>query len=166
LPHPLSLFPDFCTQFAEVLAEGSDAYYKKNLCVQVDQISPGISERYLLDPARFQTELTEYHSYIRDMVQVFQDHLPNSTAHNSTLFADDVLHFSTQLAAVSIQPSDQYITRIMNLIRPNTSSVNKMSRQEGNVSIPVSPNFIFKMTYRMDFSKIMCCMVALNSVAL
>lgn len=71
----------------------------RNLMV-VDQISPGISERYLLDPARFQTELTEYHSYIRDMVQVFQDHLPNSTAHNATLFADDVLHFSTQLAAI------------------------------------------------------------------
>jgi hypothetical protein len=80
------------------------ACYKKGLCVQVDQISPGISERYLLDPARFQTELTEYHSYIRDMVQVFQDHMPNSTAHNATLFADDVLHFSTQLAAVSTKP--------------------------------------------------------------
>jgi hypothetical protein len=69
----------------------------------VDQISPGISERYLLDPARFQTELSEYHRYIRDMVHVFQHHLPNSTAHNATLFADDILHFSTQLAAVSTE---------------------------------------------------------------
>jgi hypothetical protein len=76
------------------------------LCVQVDQISPGISERYLLDPARFHTELTEYHNYVRDMVQVFQDHLPNAKTHNATLFADDVLHFSTQLAAVSTQPAD------------------------------------------------------------
>jgi hypothetical protein len=71
------------------------------LHVQIDQISPGISERYLLDPLRFQTELTEYHSYIRDMVQVFQHHTHNSTVHNATLFADDVLRFSTQLAAVS-----------------------------------------------------------------
>jgi hypothetical protein len=71
--------------------------------MQVDQISPGISERYLLDPLRFQTELTEYHRYIRDMVQVFQHHLPNATMHNATLFADDVLHFSTQLAAVSTE---------------------------------------------------------------
>jgi hypothetical protein len=86
--------------------EGSEACSKQDLCVQVDQISPGISERYLLDPARFQTELTEYHSYVRDMVQVFQDHMPNSTAHNATLFADDVLHFSTQLAAVSMKPAD------------------------------------------------------------
>ncbi|XP_069687936.1 neprilysin-11-like isoform X2 [Periplaneta americana] len=80
----------------------------RNLMV-VDQISPGISERYLLDPARFQTELTEYHRYIRDMVLVFQRHLYNSSIQNATMplseeaaaaFADDVLHFSTQLAAI------------------------------------------------------------------
>jgi predicted metalloendopeptidase len=71
----------------------------RNLLV-VDQISPGISERYLLDPLRFQTEVTEYHSYIRDMVQVFQRHMINSTVHNATLFADDILNFSTQLATI------------------------------------------------------------------
>ncbi|XP_063227769.1 neprilysin-4-like [Bacillus rossius redtenbacheri] len=43
----------------------------RNLMV-ADQISPGISERYLLDPARFRTELTEYRRYIEDMVRVFE----------------------------------------------------------------------------------------------
>lgn len=68
----------------------------------VDQISPGFSERYLLDPERFGGELAEYRRYITDVVRVFlartNTTAPNGTAEN---FAADVLRFSTQLAGVS-----------------------------------------------------------------
>lgn len=72
----------------------------RNLMV-VDQISPGFSERYLLDPERFGGELAEYRRYITDIVRVFLQRTnqaaPNGTAEN---FAEDVLSFSTQLAGI------------------------------------------------------------------
>lgn len=72
----------------------------RNLMV-VDQISPGFSERYLLDPERFGGELAEYRRYITDVVRVFL-HRANQTAPNGTAenFAADVLRFSTQLAGI------------------------------------------------------------------
>lgn len=73
---------------------------RRNLMV-VDQISPGFSERYLLDPERFGGELAEYRRYITDIVRVFLQRTgqaaPNGTAES---FAEDVLSFSTQLAGV------------------------------------------------------------------
>lgn len=67
----------------------------------VDQISPGFSERYLLDAERFGGELAEYRRYITDVVRVLLQRTnqtaPNGTAEN---FAADVLHFSTRLAEV------------------------------------------------------------------
>ncbi|GLH03595.1 Endothelin-converting enzyme homolog [Gryllus bimaculatus] len=40
----------------------------------VDQIPPGISERYLLQPERFETELREYRRYVRDMIASYARH--------------------------------------------------------------------------------------------
>ncbi|PSN34745.1 Neprilysin-11 [Blattella germanica] len=68
----------------------------RNLMV-VDQVSPGVSERYLLDPVRFKTELAEYRRYIRDMVQVFLNH-QNSSDEVASKFADEILDFSTKIA--------------------------------------------------------------------
>ncbi|KAK7866898.1 hypothetical protein R5R35_001640 [Gryllus longicercus] len=45
----------------------------RNLMV-VDQIPPGISERYLLQPERFETELREYRRYVRDMIASYARH--------------------------------------------------------------------------------------------
>jgi len=69
--------------------------------LQVDQISPGFSERYLLDPTRFGAELLEYRRYIEDVLKVFLAH-SNQTVPPGTPeeMASDVLTFSTQLASV------------------------------------------------------------------
>nr|CAD7571921.1 unnamed protein product [Timema californicum] len=60
----------------------------RNLMV-VDQISPGISERYLLDTERFHTELTEYRRYIEDMVRVFEAHLVQTQQHSTDDHKED-----------------------------------------------------------------------------
>nr|CAD7439516.1 unnamed protein product [Timema bartmani] len=110
----------------------------RNLMV-VDQISPGISERYLLDTERFHTELTEYRRYIEDMVRVFEAHLvqkqhptddhkeDNEEEHDinklslaflhgrveragesvAEQFTDDILEFSTKLAAIMTSAEDR-----------------------------------------------------------
>ncbi|XP_066995803.1 neprilysin-11 [Anabrus simplex] len=78
----------------------------RNLMV-VDQIQPGISEKYLLDPERFAPELKEYRLYIRDMVHVYRRHLNagdgNTDDEEDVLadkFSDDILDFSTKLAKI------------------------------------------------------------------
>ncbi|CAG2054488.1 unnamed protein product [Timema podura] len=110
----------------------------RNLMV-VDQISPGISERYLLDTERFHTELTEYRRYIEDMVRVFEAHLvqkqhptddhkeDDEEEHDinklslaflhgrveragesvAEQFTDDILEFSTKLAAIMTSAEDR-----------------------------------------------------------
>ncbi|KAJ9597235.1 hypothetical protein L9F63_011909, partial [Diploptera punctata] len=70
----------------------------RNLMV-VDQISPGISERYLLDPVRFKSELTEYRRFIQDMIQVYQQHV-NDSDQSAAKLADEILDFSTKLASI------------------------------------------------------------------
>lgn len=63
--------------------------------LQIEQVSPGFSERYLLDPQRFQSELTEYKEYVKSMMQL-------AGAGNSSLdFAEEILDFSTKIAKVS-----------------------------------------------------------------
>jgi len=61
----------------------------------MEQVSPGFSERYLLDPWRFQSELTEYRRYIKSMVELA------GAGNMSASYANEILHFSTKIAEVS-----------------------------------------------------------------
>ncbi|XP_063976266.1 neprilysin-4-like isoform X1 [Diachasmimorpha longicaudata] len=63
--------------------------------MMMDQVSPGFSERYLTNPDRFKSELMEYKRYIKEMVE-----LAGMTPENSTLFADEILDFSTKIAKI------------------------------------------------------------------
>lgn len=60
----------------------------------MEQAPPGFSERYLLDPSRFQSELSEYKKYIKSMVELA------GAGNKSTTFADELLEFSTEIAKV------------------------------------------------------------------
>lgn len=60
----------------------------------MEQVSPGFSERYLLDPQRFQSELNEYKKYIKSMVEMA------GAGNKSGSFANEILNFSTQIAKV------------------------------------------------------------------
>ncbi|XP_049862497.1 neprilysin-4-like isoform X1 [Schistocerca gregaria] len=88
----------------------------RNLMV-VDQVAPGISERYLLDPARFATELSEYRRYVRDMVHAFERRLDNRVEPEDDMqafaegFADEILTFSTQLAKIMTSAEARRDTR-------------------------------------------------------
>ncbi|CAK9802982.1 Endothelin-converting enzyme 1 [Anthophora quadrimaculata] len=62
--------------------------------IMMEQVSPGFSERYLLDPERFQTELNEYKKYIKAMVELA------GGGNKSIDFADEILHFSTEIANI------------------------------------------------------------------
>lgn len=70
-------------------------YKKKRLLFQIEQVSPGFSERYLLDPRRFQSELTEYRRYIKSMVELA------GAGNMSANYANEILEFSTKIAQVS-----------------------------------------------------------------
>lgn len=59
-------------------------------------MSPGFSERYLLDPLRFRFELMEYKSYIKNMVELA------GVGNRSVEFANEILNFTTNIARVSI----------------------------------------------------------------
>lgn len=59
-------------------------------------MSPGFSERYLLDPLRFQFELMEYKNYIKNMVELA------GVGNRSVEFANEILNFTTNIARVSI----------------------------------------------------------------
>lgn len=100
----------------------------RNLMV-VDQIPPGISERYLLQPERFQTELEEYRRYIRDMVITMMRHLEtedkdlmavrllrrfaedNGEEGFADRFANDILNYSTRLAKIMTTAEQRRDTR-------------------------------------------------------
>ncbi|XP_024936954.1 neprilysin-4 isoform X2 [Cephus cinctus] len=69
--------------------------------MMMEQVSPGFSERYLLDPQRFQSELGEYKKYITAMVQ-----LAGAGAKSSD-FADELLDFSTKLAQIMSTPEQR-----------------------------------------------------------
>lgn len=62
--------------------------------IMLEQVSPGFSERYLLDPQRFQSELDEYKRYIKAMVELA------GAGNKSTSFANEILDFSTKIAKV------------------------------------------------------------------
>lgn len=59
-------------------------------------MSPGFSERYLLDPLRFRSELMEYKNYIKNMVELA------GVGNKSVEFANEILNFTTNIARVSI----------------------------------------------------------------
>ncbi|XP_029047783.1 endothelin-converting enzyme 1-like isoform X2 [Osmia bicornis bicornis] len=62
--------------------------------MMIEQVSPGFSERYLLDPQRFESELTEYKEYVKSMMQL-------AGAGNRSLdFAEEILEFSTKIAKI------------------------------------------------------------------
>ncbi|KAL4707121.1 hypothetical protein ACJJTC_011248, partial [Scirpophaga incertulas] len=60
----------------------------------VEQVSPGFSERYLLQAAQFAHEVGQYRAYVRDVVR-----LADARA-DADGFADDVVEFSTSLAKI------------------------------------------------------------------
>lgn len=60
----------------------------------MEQVSPGFSERYLVDPERFQSELTEYKKYIKSMMELA------GAGNQSEAFAEEILEFSTKIAKV------------------------------------------------------------------
>ncbi|KAL4719905.1 hypothetical protein ACJJTC_019384, partial [Scirpophaga incertulas] len=60
----------------------------------VEQVSPGFSERYLLQAAQFAHEVGQYRAYVRDVVR-----LADARA-DAYGFADDVVEFSTSLAKI------------------------------------------------------------------
>lgn len=62
----------------------------------MEQVSPGFSERYLLDPQRFHSELTEYKKYIKAMVELA------GAGNMSANYANEILDFTTKIAKVSI----------------------------------------------------------------
>lgn len=60
----------------------------------MEQVSPGFSERYLLQAQQFAHELAQYEQYIRDMVSVADPEV------DAQRFADDIITFSKSLAKV------------------------------------------------------------------
>lgn len=62
----------------------------------MEQTSPGFNERYLLDSLRFQTELTEYKNYIKNMIELA------GVGNRSIEFANEILNFSKNVASVII----------------------------------------------------------------
>ncbi|KPJ17112.1 Endothelin-converting enzyme 1 [Papilio machaon] len=62
--------------------------------VVVEQVSPGFSERYLLQEQQFAHELAQYEQYIRDMVSIADPDV------DAQLFADDIIAFSKSLAKI------------------------------------------------------------------
>ncbi|XP_043251841.1 neprilysin-4-like isoform X2 [Colletes gigas] len=69
--------------------------------MMVEQVSPGFSERYLLDPQRFRSELTEYKKYIKSMVELA------GAEFNSLGFANEILDFSTKIAKIMATPEQR-----------------------------------------------------------
>ncbi|XP_077258121.1 neprilysin-11 [Temnothorax americanus] len=62
--------------------------------MMMEQVSPGFSERYLLDPRRFQSELMEYKKYIKSMVELA------GAGNMSANYANEILEFGTKLARI------------------------------------------------------------------
>ncbi|KAH9633913.1 hypothetical protein HF086_009726, partial [Spodoptera exigua] len=62
--------------------------------VVIEQVSPGFSDRYLLQPEQFSHELSQYHKYIKSMISIAD----NET--DAEQFADDIVDFSKKLAKI------------------------------------------------------------------
>ncbi|XP_049865226.1 neprilysin-4-like [Pectinophora gossypiella] len=62
--------------------------------VVIEQVSPGFSERYLLQPDQFAHELDQYHRYIKAMITIAD---PETDA---VSFADDIISISKSLAKI------------------------------------------------------------------
>ncbi|XP_052751264.1 neprilysin-4-like [Galleria mellonella] len=62
--------------------------------VVIEQVSPGFSDRYLLQPEQFAHELAQYHKYIKEMITIAD---PDTDAGQ---FADDIVEFSKSLAKI------------------------------------------------------------------
>ncbi|KAL0839240.1 hypothetical protein ABMA28_016005 [Loxostege sticticalis] len=62
--------------------------------VVIEQVTPGFSERYLLQPEQFALELGQYRKYIRDMIAIAD---PTADADE---FAADIVDFSKSLAKI------------------------------------------------------------------
>lgn len=61
---------------------------------QIEQVSPGFSDRYLLQPEQFSHELEQYHKYIKSMISIADN------TSDAGQFADDIIDFSKKLAKV------------------------------------------------------------------
>ncbi|XP_043284148.1 neprilysin-4-like isoform X1 [Venturia canescens] len=62
--------------------------------MMMEQVSPGFSERYLMEPQRFKSELAEYKRYVKAMVQLA------GGGEKSDEFANEILEFSTKIAKI------------------------------------------------------------------
>ncbi|KAJ8686861.1 hypothetical protein QAD02_022655, partial [Eretmocerus hayati] len=69
--------------------------------MMMEQVSPGFSERYLLDPQRFKSELEEYKTYIKSMVELI------GAGERSSEFAEEILGFNTQIATILTTPEER-----------------------------------------------------------
>ncbi|XP_057328735.1 neprilysin-4-like [Microplitis mediator] len=69
--------------------------------MMMEQVSPGFSERYLLDPVRFNSELTEYKHYVKSMVELA------GVGDKSAEFADEILNISTKIAKIMETPEER-----------------------------------------------------------
>lgn len=69
--------------------------------MMMEQVSPGFSERYLLEPQRFQSELSEYKKYIKAMVELA------GAGNKSASFANEILEFSTKVAKIMATPEQR-----------------------------------------------------------
>ncbi|XP_053996829.1 neprilysin-4-like isoform X2 [Hylaeus anthracinus] len=69
--------------------------------MMMEQASPGFSERYLLDPQRFRSELSEYKKYIKAMVELA------GAGNKSLSFATEILDFSTKIAKIMATPEQR-----------------------------------------------------------
>ncbi|CAH0397398.1 unnamed protein product [Chilo suppressalis] len=62
--------------------------------IVIEQVSPGFSDRYLLQPEQFAHEVAQYRKYIRDVIAIAD---PKADADR---FADDIVDFSKSLAKI------------------------------------------------------------------
>ncbi|XP_014207208.1 neprilysin-4-like isoform X2 [Copidosoma floridanum] len=70
--------------------------------MMMEQVLTGfLSERYLLDPQRFQTEIEEYKKYIKSMVELI------GAGERSADFAEEILEFSTKIAKILSTPEER-----------------------------------------------------------
>ncbi|KAG7199393.1 hypothetical protein KM043_014024 [Ampulex compressa] len=69
--------------------------------MMMEQVSPGFSERYLLDPVRFRSELLEYKKYTKAMVELA------GAGDKSLGFANEILAFSTEIAKIMATPEER-----------------------------------------------------------
>lgn len=61
---------------------------------QIEQVSPGFGERYLLQAEKFSMEIKYYKKYITQMLKAYTNF---SEAEH---FAEDIVNFTTQIAKV------------------------------------------------------------------